>query len=584
MLAAATAVHVWWWSRTWFKDDDFNYLVTAASSDFDVGYLFTRHDGHFMPGSLALVWLLHAVFGAVWWPVVLCSAVLFLAAGCVLWKLLVSLCGPRPGLLVLFLVAVLSPLAVDTSMWWAAGMQFLPLELGLLLVLWLVHRALRTRRPLDAYWPALVLVGAALFSEKAAFIAPFILGLVAAVPLAEGAGHTVKQRLRAGARVLLLVVAAGVLQVAVYALAPMNHDSMPPFTFDQLRGATWNLIAHTYLPSLFGGPWTWRPASAYLAVAQPTSTAVAVSVLLFAGVVLVSVARRRRVLRLWVILVGYLTAATVALGIGRVGYLGPVTGKFGRYIADAVVPTVVIAALALFGNLFEPDTRRSWVLAFRPRRWSARLVGGATVLACVALAVSATVTNVRLIRYVSRAPARPFVDQAWRSAAVLPQPVELLEQTVPPEVLSPLLYPDNITRTVLAPFHRSLHFVSAAERPTIVRDDGTIVAAQVAGIDVYTPQGRYCLARAVRWAPARATITPPVFSWRWAVTVEYYTEDPGLLLVSLGGDRAEMPVRPGSNKATLIVSGEGDTMTFEVLGGPVCVQRISIGNLVEAAP
>ena len=582
ILGVFVVVRAWWLSLTWFKEDDLAYLYRAATSPLGPRYLFTRWDGHLMPGAFGTVWIMQHLFHSAWWPVVAFSAACQIAAGVLLWRVLVLFVGERPALLPIFTVYVISPLVLDASMWWAVGMQFLPLQVGWCAVLLLFHRALHSGKGIDLVWLAVAYIATTLYFEKAAFLAPFLVALCAAVPLVEDAGRTAWGRLRRGARPILVLVVVAFVETVLYVVTPINHDSTPPVTFSQIRGAAWNLVTHTLVPSLFGGPWRWLHVGRAGAIAIPSYVAIGVSGSLLVGIVVLSVLLRRRVMRLWLILLGYIAAAVAAVSAGRVGVLGSLTGLVSRYIADAALPAVLIIAFALLGTRFDgADARRvlpGWLhRRLRTATHSVPLGVGVSL----ALIASALVSLVPLARYTRPAGARAYVERATTTASIYREPVELLPQFVPANVMNALLFPNNSSRVVLLPTGGPFSFVTTSRRLFFVRDDGTVVPGRVDGITTETPAGQQCIARASEQRPGVAPLAVDVFSWAWAVSVTVSVDTASVVAVQLGDQKVSFPVPPGRSITAFQIVGGGATMSVSVLGGSVCVERIVIGRLAE---
>ena len=93
------------------------------------------------------------------------------------------------------------------------------------------------------------------------------------------------------------------------------------------------------LPTILGGPWNWLPIGLPVGTVNPPSLAKWLSWEIAASVVVVSVLARKRAGRAWMILALYLVGDIGLLAIGRLAWVGPITGDATRYVADAVVPT-----------------------------------------------------------------------------------------------------------------------------------------------------------------------------------------------------------------------------------------------------
>jgi hypothetical protein len=573
MIAVAVVLRAVWLSGTWFKDDDLLFLYRAATSDLDVSYLFMRHDGHLMPGAFAVVWVMQHLFQMAWWPVVGFSAALLAVAGWLTWRVLVSLTGERYGLLPLLAIAVWNPLTLAPTMWWAAGMQHLPLLAGFPAVILLIQRYLRHPTWANACWPMLALAATLSFFEKGVLVVFFVSALCAAVPMAPGAGGAAVERLRAAARPLVLMHVAAVVMAAIYLVSPEDQDSTPDVSSAQISGAGWNLVMRSFLPSLAGGPWRWSLPG----LADPPQSGVVVVGLVALVSIGFTLVVFRRTARLWVLLAGYLVADVALVSVGRVGILGPLTGLAPRYAADAAGPAVVVLALILFGSQFDTRSRVRFGLV-APRLQIVqrqRLVGSAVVV--VLLIASSIVSSLGLVRMMSPAGAKAFVERAMESLDG--GEVEILDTRVPSDVLSPLLTPANTARVPLTPASPSFRFVEHSTDPHIVVDSGDVFTARVGGVEAGLPEGSGCISNVLADAPSVIDLPQDVFFWNWHATIEYVAAQPSYLVASLGPEAVGVPLEALSGSVTFSLPGEGGSVQVGVLGGPVCVTRLVVGVL-----
>lgn len=584
VVMSAVATRTVWMASSWFKDDDFVYRWRLVTSGLDLGYLFTRLDGHLMPGALAQAWIMDALFGASWWPIVVWSGILQLAAGWLSWRLYRSLLGDRAVVLVVLTALVWNPLMLDATMWWASAMQLLPLSVGFPAVLLLMQRAIRSGRTGDAVLVAVGLTLTLLFAEKAIFLVPFAAALTLAMPLAVGAGATVRDRARSARKPLLAMTLIGAAWAVVYLTAKSNIGPIPDATADQKRDAAWNLVIHVLVPSGIGGPWSWLRVGESGALAVPSSTAVWISGLAAVALVVWTVVRRPHVARLWGVLVLYIVCNVASLSAGRIGVFGPIAGLIPRYAADAVAPTMLVVGLAVLRNVTDVRTNIVREGIHLPNLLTgAAGASRAAPVAVVALIMSAVATSVRLVDIVSTAPGRAYVANALRGVSAADGPVELLSQPAPAEIVNGLFSPNNTTKVVLTPVSDRFIFVDAAERPHIVASDGRIVLVEVGGVVVERPDGGECLAQVKAGATEVVELPVAVFDWNWFATVTYRTEDPTLLVTSFDGATVAVPIEQPEGSYTFGLSGEGDRVEFGVLDGSLCIIEFRIGLLEEIA-
>ncbi|HYH71754.1 MAG TPA: hypothetical protein VD764_00950, partial [Nocardioides sp.] len=178
VLVLVTGAWRWWtishWS--WFADD-WIYLDQTQSMGF-LEYVFQGYNSHLMPGQFLLTWILTeaAPLDYGWAALVLT----LLAVGSVVaWAAAFrEIFGERTQLLLPLSFIALSPLLLMPIVWWASGIQVLPLQLSMgLSVLFLARYLLRGRRRRDLAW-LMLSYGLGLFFWQKALLIMIPLALV----------------------------------------------------------------------------------------------------------------------------------------------------------------------------------------------------------------------------------------------------------------------------------------------------------------------------------------------------------------------------------------------------------------------
>ena len=174
LLALQAVWRAWIAFQGYFTGDDFVFTYNAATADFDLDYLLRDHAGHLMPGAFALVSLLDFVSPLNYPLVVLVDLLIQGAAGWWMYRLLVLLFGSRKAILLPLAFFLFTPLTLDAFLWWAAALNHLPLQLGLVFGVYAHVKYLRDGR---ARW-LLAALGSLLltlsFFEKAVLIPPYL--------------------------------------------------------------------------------------------------------------------------------------------------------------------------------------------------------------------------------------------------------------------------------------------------------------------------------------------------------------------------------------------------------------------------
>src|SRR4051794_11497516 len=117
----------WWWQ------DDLNLMSIVAGRPLSARLLLQDYNGHLQPASWLMAWLTTHVAPYAWWPVVVVQTSVVVATDVALFLLLRRLFGLRPAILVPLAAFCASVVPLTATVWWAAGMQWLPVTLSLVL-------------------------------------------------------------------------------------------------------------------------------------------------------------------------------------------------------------------------------------------------------------------------------------------------------------------------------------------------------------------------------------------------------------------------------------------------------------------
>jgi hypothetical protein len=133
-------------ARSYFRQDDYFNFDRALASGFTWKYLMLLSAGHMAPLGFAISWVLARV--ALYnWPLTCLVILALVAAACfALLRVLRTLFGDRPAILVPLAVYLFCPLALAAVDWWSVAAQTLPLELSIFLAVDAHVRYLRSGR------------------------------------------------------------------------------------------------------------------------------------------------------------------------------------------------------------------------------------------------------------------------------------------------------------------------------------------------------------------------------------------------------------------------------------------------------
>ena len=155
--------------RGYFLVDDFLFQGRAARLPF-LTNLTQEHAGHLMPGGMLVAWIsteaapLNHTFAVL----VTLGAVAVSYAVC--WRALCTLVGRRPAALGPFLVYCLTPLLLPATVWWAAALNALPLQIAAWIAVDHYVRYRRTGAARDLAVTLAAVAGGLMFFEKAVLI------------------------------------------------------------------------------------------------------------------------------------------------------------------------------------------------------------------------------------------------------------------------------------------------------------------------------------------------------------------------------------------------------------------------------
>ncbi|GFG71034.1 hypothetical protein [Mycolicibacter senuensis] len=579
LIAAQLAVRAVVAFGGFFYWDDLILIGRAGTHDLlSPSYLFDDHDGHVMPGAFLLAGVLSRLWPLQWAAPAVSLVVLQLLASLALLRALRVILGWRPVLLVPLVFALFCTLGLPAFAWWAAALNSLPMCAALA---WVCADAIllaRTGNRRYALTGTLAYAGGLLFFEKAAVI-PFV-AFTAAALLRHVSGATVPDALaqawRAGARLWTASLAVTGGWIAVYlAVVDQQRWSLDP---DMTRALLWRSVTHGIVPSLAGGPWTWArwaPASPW---ALPGAAVMTLGWLVLAGLLAVSLARKRRLLPVWLAAAGYAAACQVPIYLMRSSaFTALELAQTLRYLADLVVVLAILGAVGLCA----PNRDSSRWLDAAP--WRTAVVG------CLAVAFTASSlysTATFLARWRDD-PARPYLHNALPAlaAARAQSDAPLLDQEVDPLVLQRVVHPENLAGHLFALVRDRPEFDSATTRLRMLTSAGTLTDAQVTWVRSIiagpVPQCGYLVQPEL---PVTLGLDGPLLPADWTAEINYLANVDGAITLSLSdGPDVRVRVRPGLNRVFVRLPGSGHNLTARADTAALSV-CIAAGPLGYVAP
>ncbi len=288
------AASLWWkavlLSHSFFRLDDYIYLARASHSGLTWSYLMWVDAGHLTPLGYAIAWLVVRL-SPVDWALTSAVTLALLAVTCLaLLRMLRTLFGDHPGILILLTVYLLSPLSLSGLSWWTVTLELLPLQAAIFFAVTAHVNYLRTGRPKHAIAAAAWLFVGMAASLRGAAVPLLLLALTSAFFVDGPWLRAVWAILRYRWRVWLLyfTITAGYLVLYGAQLATSSIAPGRPGSFTGVFSFAATQLRDNFIPGSLGGPWHWLGAGVYAAADPPAGLARA-SWVVAAAIVVISI-------------------------------------------------------------------------------------------------------------------------------------------------------------------------------------------------------------------------------------------------------------------------------------------------------
>ena len=580
-------------SHAYFFEDDFVLFDWALKSRFDWHFLGTNYQGHFMPGSLALVWVLDRVSVYDWTLASTVNLAFLAAASFAALRLLRTMFTSRPGILVPLAIYLFSPIMLPGLTFWATTLQWLPTQLAILMALNAHIRYIRTDRYLHAVAAAAWVAFGLLFDEVNVLTPALLLALTSAFLLPGRWPQSLAEGLRRYWRawLLYLVLAVGYGLVFVHQLATSIEKPAKPGQFSNVLTFTSEIFRVSFIPGVLGGPWHWlthslgngTPANYAYATEFPPLTELSWAVAAF--VVLVTLWYRRHAWRAWAILAAWILAsAVVPLVIGRIG-LGAnpsILGDDLHYLADSMPIVAVCLGLAFWPLTGEENAYRA-----HPARWLPRVGAGAVLTAFLAGSLWSYYSYEHATSAVA---AKSYIATATEAMASAPTGAEIVGTPVPPFIETWVYFGHYAdTSRVLGPLASTAQRLRWSDAPIGVFSNLMIFdgvgrlwqSVLVEGQTVHAPAADGCWQVGSRVTSIR--LGGPLYHWGWEINMNY-VGPAATMAVLFGGTWHDVQLPAGLHTVWVPAPGAGSVVQVKLLsGGPrECISSLSIGNMVPS--
>lgn len=588
-------------SRSWWWQDDLNILGTAAHRALTPGLLLSDYNGHLIPGTWAIAWVLDRVAPLQWWPAALLTLTIVASTDVMMVALLRRLFGDRPAILLPYAMFCSTSLMLTGTLWWAAALQWLPVTLALVSALWFHIGYLSSHRRADAVGAVAAVLFGLVFFEKA-LTTPVVLALFTilyAVP-----GPLWRRPWRAfwryrGYWLAHAVLAGGFLWTY---LSRVTIDTGPtPKTADVVEVARL-MIFETLLPSLIGGPlhWITNPASTINAWPGPSSLLIAVAIAVTALAIVGSLIFVRGAWRAWILLSFFLGTSVALVARARLGFIGPFIGRDHRYLTDvaAMAPLgLALAWLPLRGGLdaanatAEPlavGSRRKRVGERRLRRravgrgWLDRHRGsaaGVAALAVIALTTGGIFSGETFMNSWSKNPTEPYFQNLTADLKAHNGPVYLFSDEVPPDqVMMPNFLDDRRIGHITRPLALRPRVQPVVPYFSVVDTAGHLHDGVIAGYPAVVSKATAC---ASSTQPALAQLPTSPGAGQWKLQFGYLANRQTTVQVSVGSNPpVTMRLERGLHQIYVSLrAGGSDQITVDGVdqGSSVCIGNVILG-------
>jgi hypothetical protein len=571
----------WATYSSWFAGDDFAFISRMTNHGTSLETALEPHGGHVMPAGMYLTWLSDTIAPFDYRVTATMSLLLQLLCDVGLVVCLVRLFGWRPGILPAMAVAMFTVFSMPMAVWWAVGVNQLPLLAALFWGLASFVAYLRSRRPGPLAVSALWVVAGLCFYEKTLLVIG-VFAIVALCYFTTGSlGARIVETWRSYRAAVVLYTLLGAGYVVAYYLFALNFDPGDAGN-SAIDEVVPNMLLNTYLPGVLGGPLHWQVVSG-AALPDPGNLEVIAWAAVVALVLREIHRTRTKWLRAWLI-PAFLLVCDIALVVaGRATLVGPQIALELRYQGELGAATglaLAFATLPLIGakeQVAEVPDAAAAVLT-HPRRVAA---------ATTAVVVAALVSSLTYVgHWQDNMQARAYFRHLFADLDAAEHPSAVVDEPVPEYVMWPLGYPDNLLSHLLRSHPAKPEFVDVAtDHLSVVDDDGRLRPAQLDVVRHSLPGPRSGCGYVVEGEPVTIPFDGPVSYDGFWVRVGYLSSGRSPVVVTAGDRSYSTLVEPGVHALYLRAGDDFDTLRVSGVaeGIRLCTDDVIVGK-PEAAP
>jgi hypothetical protein len=578
VIALALAFRIWSLAGSWFYFDDLAFLSAGTNDPLSWHFIGRNYAGHLMPAGWLVIKGL-ATWAPYQWGVWAGFLVALQAVASLgMLRLLRSMFGETRLVLVLLAGYCFYVFTLPAGVWFAAGINQLPLQVALVFGVHAHLSYLRTHR-----WQSLVVtlawtvVGLA-FYEKAAIL----FGFYAILALGWFARGKLTERLSMLWRDYPVGIiahgAVAVPYVAIYLKFGL-HGTQPASTL--LSSVGYRLVAVAFSTGVVGGPFEWRSMSAN-SLADPSDLISLGSWVAVGSLVYYAYTTRTASRRAWSLIAFSLAANVYLLSSARADLVGPDIGLEYRYQTESAAIFVLALGLAFLPLIGAPEVNR--LREGVPRPHERPVVIRTVTIVVVAFSLVSSLAYVR--NWQDHNPTEPYFDQLAASIADTPgRPLPLVDLSLPQNLLWAFGYPENTDSHIFKALHYPLYYPdSSVDRLYAIKDDGELTQAIV--LPARTMVGGSGCGYVLHRAPTEIPLDGPVVGGGWWIRMEYGAPRAFAVRIGMGSTTMRMRLPAGAHTAYFKADGSYNTVRLanDAAGRSACITHLVLGNAVAQLP
>jgi hypothetical protein len=582
IIVVGLAVRIWALAGSWFYFDDLAFLSAGTNDPLTWHFLGRVYAGHVMPAAWLVIKAL-ATWAPYRWGV--WAGVLVAMQALASWgmlRLLRSMFGDTRAILPLLAGYVFYIFTVPAGIWFAAGINQMPLQIALVFGLAAHLDYLRTRRTRSMVVALVWTVASLAFYEKSMIL----FGLYALLALCWFSTGRLGDRLvqlwkqyRTG---VVAYGSVGLVYLVIYAKVGLQFGSTQPDS-TLLSSVAYRLVGRAFSTGAIGGPLEWTSTSAN-SLADPSDLISLGSWVALGSLIWFAASTRTKSRRAWS-LIGFTLAADVYLiASARANLVGPDIGLEYRYQTESAAVLVLAIGLAFLPLLGAVEVNEIREDAHRPYE-NQRVLQAVTAAVVIAALVS-TLAYVRNWQQHNHTETY-FANVDRTLALVKDQPAPVVDGSLPLDLLWAFGYPENTYSHIFRSMDGKMTYPGqSVDRLYVIDGIGRVVPAQI-------PQTRFlvggtgCGYVLKKHIPTALPLNGPVIGGGWWIKMTYAAPKDFVATIGMGSQQTRMNLPAGVHSAYFRANGSYSSVLMDnsPSGNHACVTSLVLGQpLATASP